>query len=79
LNFHASSDVFWRPVSDLGQAQILLDGAQLQLGFAERHLARFPVGSHKVFYAKLLGIAGDTPANQADLQCFLAPFTGCQH
>jgi hypothetical protein len=34
LNFHASSDVFWRLISDLGQAQILLDGAQIQLGFA---------------------------------------------
>jgi hypothetical protein len=38
LNFHASSDVFWRPISDLGQAQILLDGAQIQLGFASDRL-----------------------------------------
>jgi hypothetical protein len=47
-----SDERFQRANSGLGKAQIQLDGAQIQLGFAKRRDTIRMRGSHKVCYAK---------------------------
>jgi hypothetical protein len=60
-DFNAWNAISGSPSSGVEQAQIQLDSAQIELGFAQSPRLRFSVGSHKVCYAKCLNLLETGP------------------